>query len=177
MPSIRKLSSSTSITKSEIEGIIAIEKPYFTGFLDCAHLMVIVVALLVILVPIISTVMSNSETSYNHIFYYYSMMTQTFGAVVAIIAMVTTSTARACPAMKTKIIHFMILYISIIILSIIGIAIRTVPPIEQYAPVKAYQLIPLFIFESTLLLAIPAFVCLIALIKELYTSKLNKEKF
>jgi hypothetical protein len=34
--SICKPSLYTSITKSEIEGLVAIEKPYFTRFLDCA---------------------------------------------------------------------------------------------------------------------------------------------
>jgi len=151
--------------------------------------MTLVVAILIIIVPLIEDAYSQSsylpdlelrngkeDIIFSYFFYYYSMMTQTFGAIVAIIAMIATSkigdsqnmSKDSLDNLKIKIKNFLFLYISIIILSIIGLATRALPPLKQYELSPTILIFPLFIFEATLLLSIPALIYLIKLILDFY---------
>ncbi len=118
---------------------------------------------------------------YNYIFWYYSMMTQTFGAILAIVAMVAMNRdsnnrgnhhlnarkVKKLNSIKFKIKNFIILYTTVIIISICGMIIRTIPPLHMEILYDLNKILPLFIFETTLLLSIPALVCLGQLILDL----------
>jgi len=45
-------STNTSVTKSETEGLKAIEKPYFTRFLDCAIMNIVIFSFFILLCQI-----------------------------------------------------------------------------------------------------------------------------
>jgi len=177
--------------------IIFSNKFIISSFRDSSHklwyianfCMTLVVAILIIIVPLIEDAYSQSsylpdlelrngkeDIIFSYFFYYYSMMTQTFGAIVAIIAMIATSkigdsqnmSKDSLDNLKIKIKNFLFLYISIIILSIIGLATRALPPLKQYELSPTILIFPLFIFEATLLLSIPALIYLIKLILDFY---------
>lgn len=154
---------------------------YFT----IAAMVFVEVVLVIYIVPNVSD-LEEETLLFNYIFYYYTMMTQTFGAIVAIVAMIATSSIyikkninlieaqKELDVMENKIKNFMYLHVSIIILSIIGLALRALPPLQQYNIIKQIQIVPLFIFEVTLLLAIPALTCLVKFVLDYF--KFRKEE-
>ncbi|MFZ3149239.1 MAG: S-layer protein domain-containing protein [Methanothrix sp.] len=102
------------------------------------------------------------DLQYNFIFWYYSMMTQTFGAILAIIAMVAIGKVTLCKdkLFLLKVKNFILIYTTIIILSITGLIARLIPPFWPREINSLSEILPLFIFEVSLLLAVPALVCL-----------------
>lgn len=168
---------------------VALEQNKWGVWYLTISLMLILVSCLIFLVPLMSTAPPNDlDINYNFIFWYYSMMTQTFGAILAIIAMVATFNIGNIKTLyssiqnsiylnyvKIKIRNFMILYVTIIMFSIVGLAIRTVPPLQQWQSCESIAVIPLFFFETTLLLSLPALICLVKLILDLYEEMKDNE--
>lgn len=128
--------------------------------------MFFIITILVLVIPRLSPLAdASNDAKYNHIWLYYSMMTQAFGAILAIIAMVAVATTKdkeKCTKITTKrITNFVILYSVIILSSIFGMAIKVAPDLDPSvimgSPIDS---IPLIIFVISLLLSVPAVVCL-----------------
>ncbi|MFZ2472188.1 MAG: hypothetical protein WAW52_09650 [Methanothrix sp.] len=142
--------------------------------------MTIMLLLIVFLIPN-SDIFNIGDTpdKFNYIFWYYSMLTQTFGSILAIIVAFTTWSFGGKNNSKNKTIKiksFMLLYISLILLSIIGLAIGTVPPMSSMLQIVNNPLDRLAIvtLESTLLLISPAFACLYEMSKLTINQMNNK---
>lgn len=123
---------------------------------------------------------SNISDKYNYIFWYYSMMPQTFGAILAVVVAFTgwyladkTMEKGKKDKFKKKIKNFMILYMSIIILSVIGLVNSTIPPFDNLFVIITNwpNAISIITLQCTFLLIIPAFACLYELAK--WTMELN----
>lgn len=123
---------------------------------------------------------SNAD-KFNYIFWYYSMMPQTFGAILAVVVAFTgwyLEEKKLTPSQKeefkNKIKSFIILYMSIIVLSVIGLVNGTIPPLGNliYVASSLSELISIITLQCTLLLMIPAFSGLFELAK--WTMELNK---
>ena len=165
-------------------GIYQKEKKWYSWYTTTLAMSFIAIGSLIYNTP--PTRLENSDLFFNFIFYYYTMMTQTFGAIVAIVAMVATSsidikrhnnlkrTKDELNIIENKIKNFMYLHVAIIILSIIGLALRALPPLQQYELIQPIQIIPLFIFEATLLLAVPALTCLVKFVLDYYNFRKNE---
>jgi len=145
---------------SAINKVCSDFKSYYVWYITMA-IMFIVVGMIIWVIPKLSDLSDlNMDVKCNYIFWYYSMMTQTFGAILAIIAMVATSQRGKSFLDVKKIKNFVVLYISIILSSILGLVTRTVPPLEPGILNNFLDVIPLFFFEVSLLLAVPAIICL-----------------
>lgn len=125
---------------------------------------------------------ANESDRFNYIFWYYSMMPQTFGAILAVVVAFTgwylaenNIASGDKEVFKSKIKNFIILYMSIIVLSVIGLVNGTVPPLGNliYAVSSYSEVISILTFQCTLLLMIPAFAGLYELAK--WTMDLNNK--
>jgi hypothetical protein len=107
-------------------------------------------------------------------------MTQTFGSILGIIALVTITYKDTIKnkdldgkAIFKKIRNFVALYTTIILLSIFGMVSRVSPPLDPFPYsgelASFWEAIPLIIFLNTVLLSVLALVCLGRLIIDLIT--------
>ena len=140
--------------------------------------MFFIITILVLVIPLLSPLSdTTTDAKYNHIWLYYSMMTQTFGAILAIIAMVAVAAAsnenrqRCTQITPKKIKYFVILYSIIILASIFGMATRVAPNLDPSVSMGSpIDLVPLIIFVISLLLSVPAVVCLGKLIFDFFSA-------
>jgi hypothetical protein len=139
-------------------------------YVSMLAMILILCALIQVLPPASSDLNINLH---EHIWLYYSMMTQTFGAILAIVAIAAIEIKKSKYYSNSKYLNmrlrnFAALYGTIIILSIFGMAMREPPNLEPYeSAINSSNLISLIIFEVTLLLSIPAIVCLCKFILDL----------
>ncbi|RPI83853.1 MAG: hypothetical protein EHM34_04605 [Nitrosopumilales archaeon] len=125
------------------------------------------ILLIILILPVADIFGTNSTSSdkFNYVFWYYSMLTQTFGAILAITIAFAKHLSDNDEGSRLK--NFVLLYITLIVLSIIGLTIGTIPPMNA-APQSTIILSDRFAImtlESTLLLISPAFACLYELSK------------
>ena len=123
----------------------------------------------------------NDTDRYNYIFWYYSMVPQTFGAILAVVVAFTgwylaekNLEPNVRIEFKKRIMRFIFLYMSIIILSVIGLVNATIPPFGNliYIVSNFPEAISIITLQCTLLLMIPAFAGLFELAK--WTMDLNR---
>lgn len=145
--------------------------------------MAIIMVLIILLLPRADIFAADSLDKLSYISGYYNMLTQTFGSILGIIVAVTTgffqirkNNNEEPPADIIK--NFIFLYMSLIVLSILGFMIGTVPPMEQTLHLvnRPLDRLAIMILESTLLLIIPAFACLYELSKHTIGQMNHKSK-
>jgi len=114
------------------------------------------------------------ETHYSYIFYYYSSIIQLFGTILSIVSMFIIwymqdnnkdSTLKKHKESIFKMLKdFMFLYISVILLSLCGLALERFPELNVAGKMESFvDCSAVFIFESTMLLVAPAMAALFSL--------------
>jgi len=159
------------------------DQPDFILYITSTLGMAIIMIFIILLLPKADIFATDYSNQFSFISGYYNMLTQTFGSILGIIVAVTTGFFQIKKNNNENtsidiIKNFVFLYMSLIVLSILGFAIGTVPPMEQTLQLVHNPLdrLAIMIFESTLLLIIPAFACLYELSKHTIGQMNNKPK-
>lgn len=111
------------------------------------------------------------DTHFSYIFYYYSAIVQLFGTILSIVAMFAiwymqdyeqeSGLLESKPDILEMLKEFMSLYISVILLSLCGLALERLPDLDVVGKIDSIASSSVvFIFETTMLLATPAMVAL-----------------
>lgn len=171
------LEGGNAVSKFFINAFISVRhkfsrQPDFGLWLMTTASMTVIMVLLIIFIPntdIFNSSLSEQSDRYNYIFWYYSMITQMFGSILAIVVAFTTWYLNEKnlyqwqrDGYKHKIKNFIILYTSIILLSVVGLVVGTIPPIDNLFGTLSTipDAVSILTLELTLLLIAPAFACL-----------------
>ncbi len=111
------------------------------------------------------------DTHYSYVFYYYSAVVQLFGTILSIVAMFTIWYMQDRNILKEnkdqiikRIKDFMFLYMSVILLSLCGLALERIPLLDVVGKMDTIaSSSAVFIFETTMLLTAPAMAALFRL--------------
>lgn len=114
------------------------------------------------------------ETRYSYIFYYYSSIIQLFGTILSIVSMFIiwymqdnnkdSILKKHKESIFKMLKDFMFLYISVILLSLCGLALERFPELDVVGKMESLVgCSAVFIFETTMLLVAPAMAALFSL--------------
>ena len=125
----------------------------------------------------------SNDMRFNFIFFYYTALIQLFGTILSIVAMFTIwyLQERKSSWNKSEIINkiknFMFLYISEILISIGGLTLAKIPPLDIVNKVDSLETaMSIFTFEASMLLIIPAMAALFRLAVWFMDSNSKKEE-
>lgn len=154
--------------RNKIRRIKGITKPDVWLWFVTTITMALIIIIILKYLPTTSLFLSgDSELLHTYIFTYYTVNIGAFGVILAIIISfaiwyIETKKISIDPRIyKRTVTNFIFLYMILILLSVIGLVIGTIPLLEADRIINSIPLaISITTFVCTLLLIVPAFLCL-----------------